>query len=234
MLTYQENNIEFRISSAEAIAEFKEVQAHSFLQLSRREFDFDKGARECVLLSYDRFSAWLLTVERMFLAEKSNVLCSEIRESVIESFIQELRGIERVCEDNPHIFSPMIIEYLNIIHAYTTNIIPSINSVMCNSTAISFSFITGYLSDYLQHLLLSMHEYNNNIIKKRAPFICISKFSFNFNEFQSAKNRIAFHRKYVGDGAVFKLQNYTDNKIDSELLKELEQFSVAPEHALAV
>jgi hypothetical protein len=225
LIPYKTNNIEFRIASADAIGKFKTTQAHSFLQVCRREFDFDICSREVVLLSYERFSQWLMDTEKEFLIEERKMPSSDLIETVVSSFVEVLEGIEKVTEENPKIFPLQLVKYLKMIHAYSTKIMKvALPTAMKKTSAKSFGQVTLLASEYLQHLLIAMHEYNNNLLLKREPFICVSDFSkisYSTFPFISLRTRAEFFREQEGL-KTFVLKNYSsDDMLAAEVATTL-------------
>lgn len=225
---YQENNIEFRIASADAISKFKATQAHSFLQVCRKEFEFDISAREVVLLSYDRFSTWVMKMEKIFLREERRKPSKALHDLVMTTFTEELRQIESVCIENPSIFSQGVVDFLKVIHSYAPVLMKTgIDSAMDGTPARAFSQIAGFVSDYLQHVLISMHEFNNNLVLGKEPFVCIAPFCLmqrKMNkkcELISLRTRAAFFRKKIDSDAVFTLKNYTEDNLSEESISAL-------------
>jgi len=82
MIKYQRNNITFRIASADAIGKFKSTQAHSFVQLARKELNFDEAAKETVLLEYDRLSQWIFRVERICLSSGEGRVAEQLQTAI--------------------------------------------------------------------------------------------------------------------------------------------------------
>lgn len=180
MVRYQRNNILFRIASAAAISKFKSIQAHSFGQLNRREFEFDASAREVVLLAYDRFSQWIYRVERICLsATSSGRDITTLIPSLIASFIDEQRITQTVIESHPDIFKNSVDEYVRRIHDYTARTIDScFESLEGKKVEELYTEVVELTTKYLQHMLVAMHEFNNNCITlKEAPFISMAEIS---------------------------------------------------------
>lgn len=221
---YHENNIEFRIASADAISKFKATQAHSFLQVCRKEFEFDISAREVVLLSYDRFSTWLMKMEKIFLREEKRKPSKALHDLVTSSFTEELRQIESVCLENPTTFSTGIIEFLKVIHSYAPTMMKiGVDIAFEGNPARAFSQLAGYTSDYLQHVLISMHEFNNNLVLRKEPFVCVAPFCLMQRkksikcDLVSLRSRASFFRKKINsDDVVFTLKNYTEDDMSEE------------------
>lgn len=222
---YQQNNIEFRIASADAIGKFKTTQAHSFIQVCRREFEFDIMAREVVLLSYDRFSSWLLKLEKLFLREEEKRKPSKaLQDLVMSTFADELRQIEGTCIENPTIFSTGLVEFLKVIHSYAPVLMKSgFDVAFAENPSRAFAKLTEYLSDYLQHVLISMHEFNNNLVLVKEPFICVAPFCLMQRETKtncdliSLRTRASYFRKKIdGSEVLFVLKNYCEEDMFDE------------------
>lgn len=179
MVRYQRNNILFRIASATAISKFKSIQAHSFWQLNRKELNFNASAREVVLLAYDRFSQWIYRVERICLtAVSSEHEVNTLVPSLIASFIDEQRITQIVIESHRDIFKNGVDAYIRIINDYTSHIIDEyFNSLNGKNILDIYTSTVEITSKYLQHILVAMHEFNNNCVTNKVkPFISMTDF----------------------------------------------------------
>ena len=224
MIKYQRNNILFRIASADAISKFKKAQASSFLQLTRKELQFDSGPKEAVLLEFDRFSQWLFRIERICLASGNAKLTEELKEAMIESFYDEIVVIESVMIGHKDIFPAKMTEFAKCVHNYSKHMLDKIFAESIDLRIdVAFTNIAEALSDYLQHTLLTFHEYNNNVIKNYTePFICCSSFciSKNHEHFLPLKERIEFFKHTVG-ASEFILKNFTPSDIHQDVVDSL-------------
>lgn len=245
MVRYQRNNILFRIASAATISKFKSIQAHSFGQLNRREFEFDASAREVVLLAYDRFSQWIYRVERICLsATSSGRDITTLIPSLIASFIDEQRITQTVIESHPDIFKNNVDEYVRRIHDYTARTIDScFESLEGKKIEELYTEVVELTTKYLQHMLVAMHEFNNNCITlKEAPFIsmaeishdlpfdkrhipCIERLKF----FGECSNHHEFAFKYYGTNPEASDDMYAEL---AELCKDLNITLVKEEHPI--
>lgn len=208
---YRENNIVFRIASADALSRFKKVQAHSFIQITRKDVEFGRSAREVLLLSYDRLSNWLYRMERSFLMSHRGPLSEELKQTAFTTFIEEFNTIEEVCERHPQVFGDNIREYIRIIHHYSAaSIKTQFDAAFELDQDRAYAEMADIVSDYLQHMLVAMHEYNNNLLKKSAPFICVTDFSImSLVEPATVIRRADFFTKYLGQQAEFTVKNFT-------------------------
>lgn len=176
MIKYQRNNIIFRIASSDAISKFKSVQAHAFIQLARSDIGFDVAAREVVLLEYDRLSQWLYRMERILLSVGEGEMHHTLRHAILESFREEMLVIEGVTETHSEVFDTRVSKFAKLIHSYAFSLITEEMSKKMEKTIDkAFGELTDLVSEYLQHLLISMHEYNNNLVtQKDEPFLSYS------------------------------------------------------------
>jgi hypothetical protein len=228
-MLYRPNNIEFRVASAAAIGEFKTAQAHTFLQVCRREFEFGLSAKEVVLLSYDRFSHWLFDIERDFLDASHKQTSQALIDKLVSLFHGELQVIEQICADNPEIFSKSIQEYVKCIHGYAAEDMQLvISQVADNKPSKAFIAVSECLTDYLQHLLLAMHEYNNNLVLRNAPFLCIGRYSLlpKKDGYSSITERAAFFREVLGPHQTFIIKNFTDEALEESVISALEKSGI--------
>ena len=226
MVRYQRNNITFRIASSAAIAEFKRIQAHSFVQLSRKELNFHDGAKEVVLLSYDRFSQWIYRVERICLtAASQNKTSEDLVPALTASFIDEQRISQSVIESHLEVFSLPLVQYVKYIHTYTADMVSHHISTLGDLKVDSFyTQIVNMTNNYLQHILIAMHEFNNNmVVKSEPPFISVADFCASGDGENSiiipCMNRLNFFRDQgCGDEYIFK--NYIIDPILKEKVNE--------------
>lgn len=177
MVKYQRNNIIFRIASSDAISKFKSTQAHAFLQLSRSDIAFDISAKEVVLLEYDRISQWLYRIERILLSSEAHDIARQLKQAIIESFREEMLTIENVIESHREVFTKEVMEFTRLIHAYSFGSLTEKIEQSMDSKSIerAFTDLAALMTNYLQHLLVCMHEYNNNMITQRCtPFLSFS------------------------------------------------------------
>jgi len=212
MRKYQRNHIYFRIASADAIGKFKCDQAHSFLQITRKELSFDIPTKEAVLLSYDILSQYIFRIEKTFLAAGEGSIPLNLRPFIIQSFIDEFKTIEAVMEAHSNTFTREVIQYMRVIHSYSRDIMFSkFTSCMSLNVSTAYSRIVFLISKYLQHLLIALHEFNNNLITRdQAPFICASEFSSDADnaKFEHILKRLNFFTQ-AGCGTAFTFKNYS-------------------------
>lgn len=226
---YRENNINFRIASACAISDFKAAQAHAFLQVCRKEFDFGLSSREVVLLSYDRMSKWLMNLEKDFVMEEGLDLPTITQKATLLSMMSEFESIEQICLDNPYVFTTDILQFLKIIHSYSQPIIfEELGKAMKNNPSRAFVACANLLSEYLQHVLISMHEFNNNVVLKRDPFICISPFCLpkTSSKFIALQTRAAYFKSVLHKDCDFLLKNYTSVDLQEQTISALASMGI--------
>lgn len=229
-LPYLQNNIIFRIASADALSKFKAAQAHSFIQVSRREFEFNEAAREVLLLSYDRISTWVLRIERAFLALGQRQIDDEFRARVIGDLADLFKSTEDVLLDHPQVFDTSVADYTRMVHKYSLVILRNLLARELTADVCgAYHSMLVVLTKYLQHLLLALHEYNNNVILQRAPFICISDFSLltddNALKFSSLISRACYFNDTFGQNQ-FIIKNFTNQDIDDEVVNMLGDLSL--------
>lgn len=229
-LPYLQNNIIFRIASADALSKFKAAQAHSFIQVSRREFEFNSAAREVLLLSYDRISTWVLRVERAFLALGDAQINDEFRARIVSDLADLFKSTEDVLLDHPQVFDTSVTHYTKMVHKYSMVILRNLLARELTADVCgAYHNMLAVLTKYLQHLLLALHEYNNNVILRRQPFICISDFSLLTDDaalrFSSLISRACYFNDNFAQTA-FVIKNFTDQDIDDEVVNMLRDLSL--------
>ena len=217
MIKYQRNNIIFRIASSDAISKFKHTQAHAFVQLARPEFSFDVSAREVVLLEYDRISQWLYRIERILQSVGEGEMPIQLRTAVMESFREEINVIETVLETHPEVFDAPVVEFAKLIHVYTFFLMEDQMACMMDDTIDrAFVELADLVSEYLQHLLICLHEYNSNcILRSATPFVSIGDFCLCIKKanrrFLPIIKRIQFFKK-MGCGDTYVFKNYSTHE----------------------
>ena len=219
---YRENNIVFRIVSADALSRFKKVQAHSFIQITRKDVEFGRSAREILLLSYDRFSNWLYRMERTFLMSHRGPVSEDLKQTAFTTLIDELNTIEEVCERHPQIFDETIRKYVRLIHHYSA---ASMKKQFAEAFTLdqdkAYTKMTDVVSSYLQHLLIAMHEYNNNVLRGKDNFICVSDFSIQSQvEPPTVVQRAVFFKELLNT-QTFEVKNFTSQLDISDCVKLL-------------
>lgn len=236
MIRYQRNNINFRIASADAISKFKSTQAHSFIQLVRKELSFDESCKETVLLEYDRLSQWIFRVERICFSAGEGYASDQLQMAIEQSLFDEFEVIESVMESNRDVFSDSVISFTKIIHKYSLIIICSyFSEFMKLRIDNAYTDIVACISNYLQHLLVCMHEFNSNVVLKNpCAFICVSDFSIESADdderFLSVISRAQYF-KQLGLGVTFTLKNYSRHNVFSDALSYFQSqgFNLIPE-----
>lgn len=176
---YRQNNILFRIASADAISKFKNIQAHTFIQIVRKEIAFDVRVRESLLAAYCVFSKWILTCEDKFLAQKENCkLGSRFAMNLSKCFAQQLDEIFHIYEQHGDVFSPDVSRYLKSIFKYSKIAFAARcqQEIPVMTSSEGFNFLAQETSIFLQHLLLVLYEYDNNVIKGKPAIINFSQF----------------------------------------------------------
>ena len=236
MIRYQRNNISFRIASANAIGKFKNTQAHSFIQLVRKELSFDESCKETVLLEYDRLSQWIFRVERICFSAGEGHMSEQLQMSIVQSLIDEFSVIESVMESNLSIFSTQTIAYTKMIHKYALVIISNyFEEFMKLKIDNAYTDIVACISNYLQHLLVCMHEFNSNVVLEiPGAFVCVSDFSIESADgderFLSCISR-ANYFKENGLSGEFTLKNYSRHDVfdDAREYFKSQGFVLTPE-----
>lgn len=217
MIPYLKNNLVFRIASADAISKFKNAQAQSFLQVSRKELMFDESAKEAVLLEFDRFSHLIFRVERVLASMEPTQISSSLIRVINHMFLEEFATIESVISSNPAIFKNNVPSYVNMIHTYTRNMYENVLcTALSNTTPKAFEKFAHDVNNYLQHFMVCMHEFNNNvIIKSEKAFLCITDFCINISEIKLIEE-MSLRRAHFfisnGCSKSFILKNYSQKE----------------------
>jgi hypothetical protein len=218
MAEYQKNNIVFRIASSDAISKFKSKQAAALLQLTRKDLNFAGAPKESVLLEYDMLSHWIYKVERICLIAGHGQATDKLKAALVHSFNDECRSMQGIMESHLETFDPVIIQFTNIIHAYTMKMFDS----FCKSRLLSasntnvFVFTSIFISDYLEHFLVSMHELTGNLESKtvsseKRPVLSSTDFCSDIEDDKTGKPSIqrALFFKNLGCGSFYEFKNYS-------------------------
>ena len=227
MPNYQRNNIAFRISSADAISKFKSAQMHAFFQLVRKDIGFNDSAKEAVLLEFDRFSDWIFKAERICVGMNGK-FSEQVLKSFHVSIVDEQVVIESVMQRYSTVFSDTVVRFAKLIHSYSNTIlmdrISELNNMDIDAGYVKLVSIIG---DYLQHFLVCMHEFNNNMItKKSEAFLSIADFCIsikpdNMFDFPCTKRAEFFMENGVGN--TYILKNYSNSDLFQQLKNALSE-----------
>jgi hypothetical protein len=229
--TYSYNNIMFRIASADAFSKFKAAQAHSLIQVSRKEFKFKDDVREVLLLSYDVFSSWLLHIERTFLVNSLHTLPADFAATIQLDFNEVFKAIEEVIAENADIFSSKLAKFINNVHTYSRSLLAfHLHHGFTKDATRAYGALAGICTLYLQHLLLALHEFNNNSYLKQAPFICVCGFDTAPHTAEVYLNATITRARYFNEQYGlnnFTVKSYTDDHdaVD-ELLLRLQTYNI--------
>lgn len=172
------NNIHFRMLSSSIIAAFKTKQAQDLQQVTRLEVKFAEPCREVLLLEYERVSRLLMALEYVCLKNGSNVVSDDVIADILNRVSKGISTIEMVIAEHSEIFAD-IGDYVGLMHSQAVPYIKdSIQTNLKDSSAdTAFMAIARVLTDYMEHVLLSLHEYNSICYRSvEAPFICVSNF----------------------------------------------------------
>jgi hypothetical protein len=230
MAEYQKNNIIFRIASSDAISKFKAKQAAALLQLTRKDLNFVGAPKESVLLEYDMMSHWLYKVERICLVSGHGATTDKLKNALVQSFMDECRSMQVVMESHVEVFDPTIIKFTNVIHAYTVKMFQSFceTSLKNTNSTNTFVLISNFVSDYLEHFLVSMHELTGNLLSKRfntdkRPVLSSTDFCLEAEITQLIEPSVlrATFFKDLGCGSFYEFKNYSSKDIFSIIQSHL-------------
>ena len=237
MLAYNKNNIFFRISSSDVIARFKAIQAHSFLEMCRKDIDIDESAREVLLLSYDLFFSTVILLEKTFLLHTDEECTPSLVVHTLQLIDDMMRHAEEICYVNSTVFTRESHGLLQMVHSYSRSIfVGQINTFSGLPLSTAFVDLVMLISEYLQQLLVVIHEYDNNIIKNaNEKFISITRFC-TLKSIENHESPLVIRARWLSEHnkicTRFTLKNYSDNsKIFSLARTHLEHngFSVDSE-----
>jgi hypothetical protein len=211
MIKYRRNNIIFRIASSDALGKFKTTQAHTFVQLARKDLKFDDSAKEVVLLEYDRFSHWLFRIEKICFFSDTRQVNTFLLQTLSDLFDEEVLTIESVIDAHPDIFSKNVADFVKMVHRHLHPVIlRHFRENLGKNLDVAYSSLVANMSDYLQYILIALHEFNNNILQHQSPpFLGFSGFFKDEDEkFLGLKKRADFFLAN-GIGPTFTFKNYS-------------------------
>ena len=172
------NNIHFRMLSSSIIATFKTKQAQDLQQVTRLDVKFAEPCREVLLLEYERVSRLLMALEYVCLKNGSDIVSASVIEDILSRVSRGISTIETVIAEHTDIFAD-IGDFVQFMHSQAVPYVKdSIQANLKDSSAdTAFIAIARVLTDYMEHVLLSLHEYNSICYRSvDTPFICISNF----------------------------------------------------------
>jgi len=236
---FQKNNILFRILSSEVIGKFKLANARSLLQTCRQDIAFGESARETVLCYYDCFFEWVLNTEKLFIAHlNSNGVSNieELKKQTLDTFMQTLRKIENILDTETDTFSNELAEFVHVVHKRAEARVARAFGIMFNDDTIKhiFASLIELTGDYLQAILVSLHEFDNNCEKERVPFLGFSPWSAKlaiifkdegFDPTDSLISRGEYFKQCCGVNE-FVIKNYTDTPIEDALFEKMKRHGI--------
>jgi hypothetical protein len=124
--------------------------------------------------------------------------------------------------NNPNVFKYGVFDFVKMIHSYTLQHYKQpIEESLSYTAAKSFEAIVNKINSYLQHHMVCMHEFNNNIVlRSEKPFLCVTDFCINIHEHQPIERLLLKRAQFFivrGTASEFTLKNYTDHKIFDDL-----------------
>ena len=233
---YKRNNIMLRIAASNAFARFKAQQAASFIQLARKELHFDIPAKELVLLEFDRFSSLCYTLEKMFISVHDRHIPDIVRSNVFDLVYREFTDIERIMDVHADTFTQDVRQFAKVVHEYSFGFLKvSIAHALQKKPEQALEECIDQISAYLQHLLLCMHEFNNNIVRKtQEPFISYTRTCGSDSylcEINISLKRAEYFRAKT-DATKFVFKNYSPSSdVFNELQAKFKEqgFTLVPE-----
>lgn len=235
MVEYQKNNIIFRIASSDAISKFKSKQAAALLQLTRKDLNFIGGPRESVLLEYDMLSHWIYKIERTCLISGHGPVTNDLKTTIVNSFISECEAMQVVMESHFDTFNHTLTQFTNIIHAYATRMFGTFCDTHLKDIGIqhAFTLISNFISDYLEHFLVSMHELIGNLESKKfiigkRPSLSSTDFSLDIVDDETGlptMKRAQFF-KHLGCGSFYEFKNYSSINLIEKIARDLSEIEI--------
>ena len=114
-------------------------------------------------------------------------------------------------------FDAPVVEFAKLIHVYTFFLMEDQMACMMDDTIDrAFVELADLVSEYLQHLLICLHEYNSNcILRSATPFVSIGDFCLCIKKanrrFLPIIKRIQFFKK-MGCGDTYVFKNYSTHE----------------------
>lgn len=223
---YTPNNIEFRIVSANSIAQFKSNQAFDFNEvLHNDKCKFSSDSKELMLLNYDVWFSFILKLEKIFLNIKDlEPISQELINFLLLEVNETLLTIDNVASSHPELFNPKILKIINKTHkCYIDHTKETINKSTGISIHIAFANIVNSISESLHEMIFELQECEyllNKTKKEKTAFINLTNVSHNSPfEFNQLVERTKIYNTAFGIKN-FVVKNYTDLDI-SDLLNRI-------------
>ena len=193
------NNIELRQISSLCISKYKSTQAFALAQLGATcKHEFSKTAKEILLLKYDIWFNWIVSVETM-LREKpkgSGSIAKDII-AVSDDYADEY---ERIIKKNPNIFDPKFakiwIESHGLMYRYLRDRIIH----LAYKTDMAFMVaVTDNLISVMENTLFELHEVDA-LIEEDTVFVSYDDLCLKYGETSKGScllvERLKIYSKY--------------------------------------
>ncbi len=224
---YVNNNIDFRIVAAHAIAQFKQNQAFDLNELvNNPHFKFSKESREIMLLNYDYWFSFIMKIERIFVKRHGNKPIHHDLFDRIKIMIHDtIKEIDDVMNENPTFFNINAKKLLNddnsIFKQYLLQVLDE--KILDKSIFIAFPSLVVAISDSLNNLLFQLQEieYLTDSDIKSNAFISFTEQCEHINKLENINiilERAKCYNMCFGVSS-FHIKNYTNKDISNEISK---------------
>lgn len=222
MKQFTQNNIDFRIVSSNAIASFKASQAFDFNEVVKNKKNFNPAAREVLLLLYDYWFRFLMRTEKLFLFLDENEPPQILIPQLIGNAKYLMEEVEDVLLSHEDLFDNDLVGFVKNYHSFTFKIIQFfITEHLEEGKTVyrAYPFLVQLISMYLQLMLFSLYEFDNNIIQRHEPFLSYTLVCEKVIEAGVCVNPLVERAKFYFDK--FKITNFVVKNYvkDSQYLK---------------
>lgn len=217
---YIPNNINFRISSSSAIANFKKDQAFDFNEIANGNFKFHKVSKEILLLNYEIWFKFILRLEKLFVRNhiETEGITKELASHIITLADEAIGEIEDTMISHPVIFDSAARNIIKETHAiFIEYIFSTIKQRVNDLVPVAFTAIVNVISESLHNLLFQLHEYEalvkikNNQSEDTIPFVSYTSTCKKVHEAIGQfplEHRMQIYKKYFGSNK-YIIKNYT-------------------------
>jgi hypothetical protein len=248
------NSVHFRIYSSKALEKFKNVQSFQLNQISNGKYYFSHDRREILLLKYDMWSRWLYEVENLmielsgnhpeFIIDKKDIeLIISLAEKTSETYKNVI--LHKHSESFDQIFTNI---WLKIHESPFRYMVEKIKDLIGYNFETTFIKIVDILVEVMQYTLYEIYELDSVICKftkkcsecneedgckkikdkDECIFLIITEMAYKSHDkikICLITERLKYYKEHFNIDEVY-FKNYTDGKIKSRLIDEIERENI--------
>lgn len=231
-MSYVPNNVEFRIVSSRAIAQFKTDQAFDFNELvNNPAFCFSHASREILLLNYEMWFKLVMKLERLMIRRDSTRPIGEELVKYILTMVEDtLHGITDVMDVHEATFNAAAKQIVRRTNAQFVHYINrQVASCEGHTIYVAFPTIVNSISNALHNLLFQLHEIEHLLNGGRPAFISYTSECADI--YAHLGERVLHHR-----GAIYRelfgvtdfvIKNYSHDAVPQECIDCLRDLGVS-------